>query len=268
MPDILYYPFMQRALLAGVALAFLLAFLGVFVVLKKMAFFASGIAHASLAGVSLGIIASMNPMISALIFGVIFSIIIYIIERKYRLPSDTTIGIIFTSGMALGVLLISLQKGYQPELISFLFGNILSIKNIEVWIILIMGIGISIFLLTNLRKLILISFDPETAYVSGIKVELLQLLMYMLLAVVVVLGIKVIGVVLVSALLIVPVATAKVFAKSFKKLMVLSVIISEVTVLGGIGLSYYLDFPTGPTIVLNGTLIFILFLFLRTVFTR
>lgn len=239
-------------------MASLLALLGVFVVLRRMAFFASGIAHASLAGVAIGIIASVNPIIVAIIFAVIFSIIIYLIEKKYSIASDTAIGILFTSGMALGALLISLQPGYQPKLISFLFGNILAIKNTEIWVILVLSVIIFVFILVNLKSITLLSLDKETAYVSGVKVERLNLIWYIMLAVVVVLGIKMLGIVLVSALLIIPVATAKLFARSFKKLLIQSIIFSEAALIGGIVLSYRLDYPTGPTIVLTGAALFVL----------
>ncbi len=249
---------MERALTAGVILAFLLALLGTFVVLRNMAFFSDGIAHASLAGVALGIIFSINPLLVAIILSIVFSIIIFFLENKYKLSGDTAIGILFTSGMALGVLLISMQPGYQPELISFLFGNILAITQIELVIIGITSFLISIFIFLFLKKLILVSFDSETAYISGIHVKKLQLGLNIVLAVSVVLGIKVLGIVLVSALLIIPVAISKLFARSFKTLVVSSIAVSEVIVISGIITSYYLDLPTGPSIVLIGTILFIM----------
>ncbi len=268
MLEILQYPFMQRAVLAGVVLAVLLAVLGVFVVLKRMAFFSDGIAHASLAGVAVGILLSYNPLIVALISAVFFALLIYFLEKRYGLSSDTAIGILFTSGMALGVLLISLSPGYQPELISFLFGNILAINSLELWLIVVVSVAVLAFVLLNLKSLVLLSLDKEMAYVSGVKVELLQLLIYVILAVSVVLGIKVLGIVLVSALLIMPVAIAKFFSKSFKKLLIFSVLFAELIVLLGIVLSYYRDLPTGPTIVLCGTVLFVLSAFYSHFFLR
>jgi len=237
-------------------MALILSVLGIFVVLKKMSFFSSGIAHASLAGVAIGIVAGVDPMVAALFFGVIFSVTIYFIEKKYNLAADTAIGILFTSGMALGVLIISIQPGYQPELLSFLFGNILSIRSAEAAVIFIAGLIIFSFVIGNIKGLLLVSLDPETAYVSGINVEALQVLFYAVLGAAVILGIKVLGVVLVSALLIIPVSIAKLFAGSFKELLMLSVIISEIIVVLGIIISYLFDLPTGPTIVLSGTVLF------------
>jgi ABC-type Mn2+/Zn2+ transport system permease subunit len=253
MLDILQYPFMQRAVLAGVVLAALLAWMGVFVIMKKMSFFSDGIAHASLAGIAVGVLASIHPLTTALIFSVIFSLIIYYLEKKTTLSSDAIIGMLFTSGMALGVVLISLKGGYQPDLVSFLFGNILAIKSSDLIIIFMLSVLIGLFLLYNHRNITLMAFDVDTAYMAGIKVNLLQITFYIMMAVSVVLGLKILGIILVSALIIIPASTAKLLSKSFKGLIVQSIIFSEAVVLAGIALSYYIDSPTGPVIVLVGT---------------
>lgn len=256
--EILLLPFMQRALVVGVLLAALLALLGVFVVLKRMAFFSEGIAHASLSGVAIGVLAAVSPLYIALMVSVVFALIIFLLENKYKLTTDTAIGIIFSFGMALGVVLMSFNPGYQPELISFLFGNILAIQTSELYLILIGGILIVIFVLWNLKKLVLLSLDKETAYVSGIHVDGLTLALYIVLALSVVFGIKVLGVILVSALLLIPVSISKLLSNSFKKLLILSVVLSEVIVISGIVISFYLNMPTGPVIVLVGSIMFML----------
>ena len=257
MPELLQYPFIQRAFIAGIILAVVLSFLGVFIILRRMAFFADGIAHASLAGVAVGILFSFNPILTAVVLTAVFAAVIYLLEQKYKLTSDVAIGILFTSGMALGVLLISLTPGYQPELMSFLFGNILSISMDEIWILIVVGGFVVAFLSIYLRSLTLMSFDKESAYLVGIKVEFLQLALYVVTAVAVVLGIKVLGIILVSALIIIPVAIGKLFARSFKSLIGLSFFISLMMVILGLFASIYLDWPSGPTIVLTGTLLFV-----------
>jgi zinc transport system permease protein len=259
MLDIFQYPFIQRAFVAGIILAIVLSFLGVFIILRRMAFFADGIAHASLAGVAVGLLFSFNPIFSAVILTAIFAVIIYFLENKYKLTSDVAIGILFTSGMALGVLLISLTPGYQPELMSFLFGNILTITTTEIWILSVVGIFVFGFLLLNLRSLTLMSLDKESAYLFGVKVELLHLLFYVITAVAVVLGIKVLGIILVSAMIILPTAIGKIIARSFKKLIIFSILISLLMTLMGLFISIFLDLPSGPTIVLCGTFLFVVF---------
>ncbi len=257
MIELLQYPFIQRALIAGVILAGLLAYLGIFVMLRKMAFFGDGIAHASLAGIAIGIITGVSPLPVAVIFGIILAIIIYYLENKTVLSSDTIIGIIFTASMSLGVLLISLQSGYQPELISFLFGNILAIKTTE---LIYFGVVAALLILLHIakkNKIALMIFDRESAYLAGINVTLLEITLYIALSVSVVLGVKVLGIILVSALLIIPPSTGKLLAKSLKSLEYITLLLAEITMVAGIILSYYLDLPTGPTIVLTSTLLFI-----------
>lgn len=257
MLNILHYPFMQRAIIAGVVLACLLAWLGVFVIMRRMSFFSDGIAHASLAGVAAGVLAGIHPLMTALVFSIVFSLIIYSLEKKTTLSSDAIIGILFTSGMAFGVVLISFKRGYQPDLVSFLFGNILAIKSTDLGIIAMFSLGIIAFLAYNHRSITLMALDADTAYMAGVKVDLLHVAFYIILAVSVVLGLKILGIILVSALLIIPASTAKLVSKSFRGLIVQSIIFSELIVILGIVLSYALDSPTGPMIVLVGTGIFL-----------
>ncbi len=264
MLDLFHYPFMQRALVAGILLAGLLAYLGVFVVLRKMAFFSDGIAHASLAGVAAGVLLSMNPLVTALIASLIFAVGMFFLEKKTSVSSDTAIGLIFTTGMALGVLLMSLKSGYQPELIGFLFGNILMIKQSDIIIIVSLSILIGGFLVVNRRKIMLLALDREMAYLAGINPDFFQLAMYIVLAVSVVLGIKILGIILVSALLIIPVSISKLISHSFQKLVFWSIVFAEAIVLTGLFISYLFDLPTGAIIVLTGAAIFfIVFVFKR-----
>lgn len=247
---------MQRAFMVGIFLGALLACLGVFVVLRRMAFFSDGIAHASLAGIAAGVLAGVNPLIPALVVSVFFAIGMYVMEKKARLATDTVIGIIFTSGMALGVLLMSRKAGYQPELIGFLFGNILAIRSSELPLIIVLGAAIGLFLVLKWREIILVAVDREMAYLAGVKSERIQLLMYVVLAVAVVLGIKILGVVLVSALLVIPVSVAKLISGSFQKLVLWSIVVSELIVIAGLTLAYFLDLPAGAVIVLCGSFLF------------
>lgn len=254
--EIFHYPFMQRAFLAGILLAGLLAYLGVFVVLRKMAFFSDGMAHASLAGVAGGILLSVNPLVAALVASFIFAVGMFFLEKKTHLSSDAAIGLLFTSGMALGVLLLSFKSGYQPELIGFLFGNILTIGRSDLMITFALSVLIGGFLIANGRRMTLLALDREAAYLSGINPDFFQLALYVILAVSVVLGIKVLGIILVSALLIIPVSISKLISRSFRKLVFWSIVFAELIVLAGLLLSYLFDLPTGPIIVLTGTVVF------------
>ncbi len=256
MADLLLLPFMQRAILAGLVLGLLLSYLGIFVTLRKMAFFSDGIAHAALAGAAIGLLTRFSPLLSALAFSMLLAALVYWLEKKSSLSSDAIIGIMFTSGMALGVVLISLRPGYQPELISYLFGNILAIRRVDLALIILLAAVILAFIFSHKRKLTLLALDREMACMAGINPDLYELLLYIMLACALVLGIRVLGVILVSAILIIPVSTARLLSRSFKALTWLTVLIAEFTVLAGLVLSYFLDLPTGAVIVLTGSALF------------
>lgn len=254
--EILTLPFMQRALLAGVILAVLLAFLGVFATLKRMSFLGDGLAHASLAGVALGILVGINPLWAALGVSVLAVIAIYFLERKTNISSDAIIGLIFTSGMALGVILLGLKQGFQPDLISFLFGNILTINPADIFLIVLFSIIIIGFLIIAYKPLALLIIDRESASLIRNNINIVEFLFYVFLAIAIVLGIKMLGIILISALLIIPPSIAKLFSVSFKSLIINSVLISELVVILGLILSYFLDLPSGAIIILVGMVIF------------
>lgn len=247
---------MQHAFLAGVLLAVILALLGSFATLRRMAFFGEGIAHASLAGIAIAVVADIAILPLALAWSVLIAISIFILERKTKLPSDTTIGILFTSSMALGVLIMSFTQGYQPDLLAYLFGSILAISQLDIVLITICALVTGLFITQYHRSLIAMSLNEEQARVQGIATERLTLALYILLAVAMVLGVKMLGVVLVSALLIIPAAAARLLAASFTHYLALSVITSVCSVLVGLTLSYQYDAPSGASIVLVAAFLF------------
>lgn len=255
--EYLQYPFVQRALISGVILALVFALLGVYVTLRQMAFWGEGIAHASLAGIAMALLVGGSPLFFALIVAVIFAVSMFLLERKTKLSNDALIGVLFTSFMALGIILLSLQKQYQPELLSYLFGNILTISSMDVFIITLVGLLIVVILLLTHRQLSLLMFDKTSAYLAGVKTEFLELLFYIILAMAVVLGVKMLGVVLVSALLIIPPSIAKIMAHSYKSLRILSVVLAELIVLIGFFISLSLNVPSGPAIILTGSFFFL-----------
>lgn len=256
MTDILQYAFMRNALVMGAFLGLLLAYIGVFIILKKMSFFGDGVAHASLAGVAAAVLFGHNPLIGGVIAAVFFAIAIFVMEEKFNISGDAAIGIVFTSGMALGMLLMGIMPGYKSELVSFLFGNILAVKSSEA--IISAGLAIVFFgILFGLRKKIgLLALNEELAMAEGINVSLIKPFLYVVTAVSVVLGIKVLGIILVSAAMIIPASCAKSVSRSFAMMGILSVVFSEMFMFGGIVSSYALDLPTGSAIVLLGSATF------------
>lgn len=254
MIEILSYPFMQRAFLAGVIIAILLGWLGVYAITRKMSFVGDGVAHASLAAVALAILFGWSPLPVALIASVIIAIAIHLLGKTDTISHDTSIGVIFVAGMALGIILLQFYEGYVPELISYLFGNLLAIRTADVYIMGVVGGCIFAILLLLRRQFIFLTLDPEGAAMSGIKRSPLELLLTILIAITVVLSIKVVGIVLVSGLLILPSTVGKMLSRSFAQFEWYSVMASMLFVILGLILSYYFNLPSGATIVMVGVI--------------
>lgn len=250
------YPFMQRALIAGIILAILLGWLGVFVVSKRVSFVGDGIAHASLAAVALAILLGWAPLPVALVFAIILAVLMHLLERKTNLSSDAAIGILFSSGMAIGVLLLQFHDGYVPELVSYLFGNILAIGETDLGFVLAIGSLLVMLLAYFQQQFIFLTVDPEGAMLAGIKRNTMELLMTVFIALTVVLSIQLLGIVLVSALLVIPSSIGKTLARSFLQFQTLSIIASLAIMVSGLVFSFIFDLPSGATIVVVGTLLF------------
>jgi zinc transport system permease protein len=250
-------PFLQRALAAGLLVGLVASLLGVFVVLRRSAFFGDAIAHASLAGVALGVLTGLPPLLPAAGIGIGIGLGLNRIEKKSRLPVDTILGFVLPFFMALGLLLLAFAPGFQPELLSYLFGNILAVGPGSLWIIAAIAAGVVPILLAMRRPLIFATFDPDGARVSGIRVDALLTLYHVLLALTVIASLKVVGIILVNALLVIPAATAKLLARSLKQMFVFAPAIGVASVLVGLFASYRFDVPSGPAIAVIAGLAFL-----------
>ena len=250
------YSFIQKAFIAGSFVAIVCSTLGLFLVLRKMSLIGDGLSHVSFGAIALGLFLGIYPFYIAIPVVMIGSILILKISEKAKIYGDASIGIISAVGIASGVILASKSRGFTVDLMSYLFGNILSISTTEV----ILTIGLSIVVLVVVYffywDLFSATFDEEYAKTTGVKTNSINILLTLLTAITVVLSVKVVGVMLVSALLILPAVTALQLAKGFKPAMILSGIISLISVLLGITLSFYLDLPAGATIVLVNAVIF------------
>jgi len=256
MGEIFSYAFMVRALIAGGVVAILLGWLGPFIVTRNMSFVGDGIAHASLAGIALSLLTGWATLPTAIVFAILVAIAIYVLQKKTVVSSDMAIAILFTTGLAIGVILLHFSSGYQPELISYLFGNILTVSHADLLVILGSGFAIFALLFFSYNSLVFTTFDTDGAYLAGVSPWVYDIMLYVVTAVSVVLSIKIVGIVLVSALLVTPSAISKLFARSFFAFTVGSVVLSFCIVLTGLILSYYMDVPSGATIILVGTVLF------------
>ncbi len=255
MLEALQYEFMRNALMAGLLAVVACGIIGVYVVVKRIVFISGGIAHASFGGIGLGYYLGISPIIGALVFSVASGLAIGGITRKTRLPTDTAIGILWAIGMALGVIFISLTPGYAPDLMSYLFGNILTVPMSDILLMLVLDAVIIGIVVAFYKEYLILSFDEEYATTVGMPVERLYLLLLAMIALTVVVLIRVVGMILVIALLTFPAAMARQFTHNMKKMMLLSVIFGFLFTLGGLWLSYELKLPSGATIILLGGIV-------------
>jgi zinc transport system permease protein len=252
MMEVLQYEFMQNAIVAGLLAAIACGIVGTYVVVKRVIFISGGIAHASFGGIGLGYLASFSPVLGALIFSLASALGIGYITRRTRLPEDTAIGILWAIGMALGIIFIGMAPGYAPDLFSYLFGNILTVPNSDLLLMLILDIAIIGIVIAFYKEFLALSFDEVYSKVVGIPVELLYLLMLCMIALTVVILLRIVGMILIIALLTIPAALARQFTYDLRKIMILAIVFGAVLTFGGLWISYVLDLASGATIVLLG----------------
>jgi zinc transport system permease protein len=258
MLEIFQYEFIRNAIIAGVLASLACGIMGVYVVTKKIVFISGGIAHASFGGIGLGYLVGINPVLGATLFTLASAIGIGVVSKRTKLPEDTAIGLIWTIGMALGILFIGLSPGYAPDLFSYLFGNILTVPFFDLFLMLILDIIIIILVFLFYKEFLAISFDEDFSTVAGIPVEALYLLMLCMVALTVIVLIRVVGIILVIALLTMPASLARQFSYNIRNMMIWSVISGIIFVMGGLWLSFILDLPSGATIILFGGIVLII----------
>ncbi len=250
--------FMQRAIFAGCLVGILCALVGVFAVLKRLSFMGAGISHAAFGGVALGYVLNIDPILSALVFCILVSLGIVFLAERTRSKEDTLIGIFFASTMALGILLLGVFRIRNIDLFGYLFGNILAITPEDLKFSVLLGGAIAFFFLAFYKEFIVVILDPEGAKATGIPTEAFSYLLVVLVAGAIVVAIRLVGIVLASALLVIPAATALQKAKTLKRALLLAVVDGVAVSLGGLFLAYILDAPAGATIVLCATGVFFL----------
>lgn len=264
MPEIFELQFMQRALAAGVLTGFTLSLLGVFVVLRRSAFFGDAIAHFAFTGIALGFLFAVDPIMAAVLVSVTLALGMgYLHARTPSQSLDTVIGIFFSGAAALGIFIIGLLEGYRVDLFQFLFGDIIAVSFRDVLISLVSGIGVGIAFLYIWKPLFKITFHREIARVSGVSVAFYDYCFLGLLALVTAVSIKIVGIILVPALLVIPAASAKNISRSFRGMIIWAVILGVGSVVLGLVGSFYLDTASGATVVLASIIGFALTLFFR-----
>ncbi|TAK31210.1 MAG: metal ABC transporter permease [Chloroflexota bacterium] len=262
MIELFQYGFMIRAFIAGIAIGVIAPIIGHFLVVRRYSLIADTLAHIALAGVAIGLIAGTQPLFSAVVVTVLAAMVIERLRSNGRISGETVLAMFLPAGLSLALVLISLSNGFNVNLFNYLFGSISTVTETDLWLIL----GLGVITLTSIsvlyKQLFYTSFDDESARVSGIAVGRINTILIVLTAITVSLSIRVVGVLLVGALMVIPVVTAMQVGSSFAQSIVLSVGFALLSVLVGLVLGFYLNLPAGAAIVLCSLALFGLVAFL------
>lgn len=258
MLDIFNYGFIVRGLEAGIIIAILAPFVGIFLVLRRYSLIADTLAHVSLAGIAIGLVLKINPIITAMGTSVLSSVLIERLRLSKKVYGESALAIFLSGSLAFAIVLMSRAHGLNVNLFNYLFGSIVTVKQTDVLIIGILGALVIAILMAFYKELVFISFDEEAAQVSGIPTRAINILLISMAALTISLAIPIVGVLLISALMVIPVVTALQFKLSFLRTIMLAECISIFSVIAGIFLSFYADLSTGGTIVLITIGIFVM----------
>ncbi len=256
MPDILQYGFMQRALLAGAMIGTIAPMIGVFLVLRRLSLIADTLAHVALAGVAGGLLLGTYPLAGALVACLVGAVGIERLRASGRLFGEAALAIFLSGGLAVAVILISLANGFTVDLFSYLFGAIAAVQPRDLWVILTLGVVVLGAVAVLYKELFAVTFDEEGARVQGVPVDALNLLLTTLVAVTVVVAMRIVGILLTGALIVIPAVTALRLARSFRSTLWIAVACSLASVLAGMIVSFYLDIAAGGAIVMAALVLF------------
>lgn len=256
--EYLQYPFMQKALIAAILIGIICALIGTFILLRGMVFLGEAIAHSAFAGAALAILLGWNPLLVIMIFSVLSAVSIGYVNEKKIMKDEIIIGVIFSFFMALAILFISLMPVYSTDVTSILFGNILIISPSTFNLLILFSLLIIIVMFAIKKELYFITFDEESAKISGIPVRLLSYIFLILVSITISVSLKAIGAILVFAMIVTPAAAAYQLTFKFNRLLILAGIFGVFSTVGGLYLSVVFDIPSGSTIVTLITFIFLI----------
>lgn len=255
--EIFQYHFMVNAFLAGIIIALLASFSGAFVVLRRYALLTETLAHSALVGVAVGILTQGNPVWMAVVASLVSAWVIEYLRSFFHLYSDAVLAIFLSGSLALAVIIVTLAGAFNSSLFSYLFGSILSVSDTEVWTMLGIGITAIALLAYYYKELYFIAFDEEVARTSGIAVTALNFMLVSIVAVIIALSIRIVGTLLIGALMVIPTVAALRYRLGFSATVGLSMLFALFSVVAGMLLSYYFSLPSGATIVMCVLLIFV-----------
>lgn len=262
------YQFLQNAFLSGILASVVCGIIGVIIVEKKLVMMSGGIAHTSYGGVGLGYLLGFEPIIGAFLFSILAALGIGFIKRKGNTYSDVIIGLFWSLGMALGILFIALMPGYPPDVSSYLFGSILSVTKADLYLMISLTVIVVFVVIALFNDWKAYLFDEEFASIIGVKTAFLEYLLLVLIAMTVVVLIRVVGIILVLALLTAPAASAGLVTSSLKKRMLYSVLFGVVFCIAGLWVSYKANIASGASIVLLSIICFFIIYMVRSFYIK
>lgn len=256
MLELLNYPFFVRALLAALFTSITCGFIGTYIVSRRIVFISGGISHASFGGVGIGYYLGINPIIGAAIFSVLSAMGVEAFARRSEMRRDSLIGIMWSFGMAVGIMFISITPGYTANLMTYLFGNILTVGAFDLYLMAGLAALIVMFFLVLFKEILYVSFDEEYSRTQGLPVNFINFSLIALVALTIVFNIRVVGIILVISLLTIPQATANLISRNFKYIIILSIAFGLLSSFAGLFLSYWFNIPSGASIIFFSIIIF------------
>lgn len=261
--EIFGFGFMQRALIAGIAISSVCSVIGLFLVLRRQSLFGDSLAHMAFGGIAIGLFTNTYPLWTAFVASILAALGITKLRHSTNIPADSAVAIMLSSGLALGILLLSLSGGFSVDLFGFLFGNILLVSFEDTLLILVMTAVVLTSISILYKQFLYITFDEEQAKVSGIKVMRLNYLFIVLASLTVIASMRLVGILLISSLVVIPNITAMMLGRGFRRTALISVMLSVISVISGIALSYILNSAPSGTIVMISISIFLFTLIVK-----
>jgi len=257
------YDFLMKSLLAVIFGSITAGIAGSYIVAKKMVFLSGGITHSSFGGIGIAYFIGISPVFGAACFGVASALGIQYMASRQKVSQDSAIGFLWAFGMAVGIIFVYLTPGYTPDLMSYLFGSILTVHSADLIALAVLAVILLLFFIKFYRLILYVAFDEAYARTFSSKVDLLKYLLIILVSLVIVLNIRIAGVVLVLSLLTIPPNIALLFTKNFSKMIVISIVAGFLGMMSGLVASWYLNIPTGATIIFTLVLLWVISRILR-----
>ena len=256
--ELFHFEFFRHALLGGLLASIACGIIGTYIVTRRLVFISGGITHASFGGIGIGLYTGLSPLLTAAVFSVMSAFGIEWLSKRSDMREDSAIAVFWTLGMAIGIIFSFLAPGFTPDLSSFLFGNILTITTTDINLLIALNLTLILFFTLFLRPIVAIAFDREFAKSQRMPVTLFEYILMMFIALSIVACLRMVGIVLAISLLTIPQMTANLFTFSFKRIILLSIPIGYFSCIGGLFLSYFLQVPSGASIIFISILIYAL----------